>query len=730
MKYIIKVVAPLIFVLFGFNFVSALTTGLPACNQTFSESNGSLVKRSCDNGPVEYYANGVKITETEYTAKLAELNKQGVICTKNYDGNALTYDDPTTVDPNPSVFLRVVCVKDQYGAYYINNEKVTYGVFFDAYLKKVSQAFSKSSETVVQNKEAFSFMITRQECLKALSTFEQVKEKSLGTYVKFCSDPNSLTMSHGYSFYPQKSGVKVMYTKYDQNGLNTISDPSLADPVEEKKIFIAKSNENVSLSSCGLNLITSNNKLGNSNADVKNIQIVLKQAEYLKATPNGYYGNATKLAVRNFQKSIDSNGDYSSRYTLGVVNPWTAKKLNDLCKKIESQTTGQSNPSSPTSASIAKPISSICTMEARMCADGSVMPRDSNCAWREDKCPQASNSSKNTLPVITSFTSKVIDSSVTGKASISWSTSQSADVAIDLICSSDYVVIVADNGNKVSCGGRNGLGIWRGHINGTIGFSFSGNTSPATVQFVITVLDKNGQYTNQKQTTSITFPAQGNVQGNIIPSSGSVQFGPVITSMSEFTVDGLGNIIGTGFDPMSNAVTMNGITKQLTTSAKGDVIPFYAKDFNLVEGAGYVVKISTGSFTSNSYGFTFPCRAGTISTAWSGVALCTPIGSLLFSPTSYSATYTQGDTLPSTSASDASLYSNTKFFQNGTIKNTSNADITYSISVLNQPLWLNSSYSKERMTLKSGQEIGLSAYLDPATVANTPGVKNKYSYFR
>jgi hypothetical protein len=31
-----------------------------------------------------------------------------------------------------------------------------------------------------------------------------------------------------------------------------------------------------------------------------------------------------------------------------------------------------------------------CTMEYRACADGSAMPRDSNCKWREDKCSTVS----------------------------------------------------------------------------------------------------------------------------------------------------------------------------------------------------------------------------------------------------------------------------------------------------------------------------------------------------
>jgi hypothetical protein len=73
--------------------------------------------------------------------------------------------------------------------------------------------------------------------------------------------------------------------------------------------------------------------------------------------------------------------------------------------------------------------------------------------------------------------------------------------------------------------------------------------------------------------------------------------------MSEISADGLGNIVGNFFNPNSNKVTINGITKELTTSARGGLIPFYTKDFNLVSGAWYYVQVSSGTQLSNSYRF-------------------------------------------------------------------------------------------------------------------------------
>lgn len=97
--------------------------------------------------------------------------------------------------------------------------------------------------------------------------------------------------------------------------------------------------------------------------EVLRLQTNLSRLGYLNANPNGVFGPATQRAVMNFQFS---NGISPT----GIFGPKTRSVMNSqIC-------------SSP----IITPTPIACTMEARLCPDGSVMPRDPDCTWRSDRC--------------------------------------------------------------------------------------------------------------------------------------------------------------------------------------------------------------------------------------------------------------------------------------------------------------------------------------------------------
>ncbi len=96
-------------------------------------------------------------------------------------------------------------------------------------------------------------------------------------------------------------------------------------------------------------------------------------------------------------------------------------------------------------------------------------------------------------------------------------------------------------------------------------------------------------------------------------------------------------------------------------------------------------------------------------------------GTLSFSKSSFSATYTQGDALPDSITGSTNVYTSTQYLQSLDITNTSNVNVIFKISVPNKPSWLNTSYATDSLTVGPGQIMGLGAYLDPTTVANTPG---------
>ena len=69
--------------------------------------------------------------------------------------------------------------------------------------------------------------------------------------------------------------------------------------------------------------LTNNLSRGKSSTDVKSLQTFLISTEYLKATPNGYFGPATQSAVRQYQKD-------NAIKTTGAVGPLTGLSVQKI----------------------------------------------------------------------------------------------------------------------------------------------------------------------------------------------------------------------------------------------------------------------------------------------------------------------------------------------------------------------------------------------------------------
>lgn len=115
----------------------------------------------------------------------------------------------------------------------------------------------------------------------------------------------------------------------------------------------------------------------NTNNEVTALQEFLQDSDLLETDPTGYFGVATQRAVKVFQKQ---NGLLAS----GFVGEFTRKAIKEK----------SCNQSTVTPVVKKETEVYACTMEYRSCADGSPMPREANCTWREDKCPSQVKSTK------------------------------------------------------------------------------------------------------------------------------------------------------------------------------------------------------------------------------------------------------------------------------------------------------------------------------------------------
>ena len=122
-------------------------------------------------------------------------------------------------------------------------------------------------------------------------------------------------------------------------------------------------------------------KDSNTNNEVTLLQEFLQDSDLLDSDPTGYFGAATQKAVRVFQKQ-------SGLLASGFVGAYTRKAIKDKSCN-QTNTTPEAKKIIETNVPVSRKDTKIyaCTMEHRACGDGSAMPREDNCTWREDKCP-------------------------------------------------------------------------------------------------------------------------------------------------------------------------------------------------------------------------------------------------------------------------------------------------------------------------------------------------------
>ncbi|MDE2188235.1 MAG: hypothetical protein KGJ35_00695 [Patescibacteria group bacterium] len=109
-----------------------------------------------------------------------------------------------------------------------------------------------------------------------------------------------------------------------------------------------------------------------------------------------------------------------------------------------------------------------------------------------------------TTPTITLFGTKS-PNPTNGSVNMSWQASSATDANLTMTCTPGTVSFTTDKGNAPSCD-KGGVWTWSGSTGDSITVTPSGNTSPVTVPFTLT-LTQNGMSTGQSQTVYVTFPA-------------------------------------------------------------------------------------------------------------------------------------------------------------------------------------------------------------------------------
>lgn len=219
--------------------------------------------------------------------------------------------------------------------------------------------------------------------------------------------------------------------------------------------------------------------------------------------------------------------------------------------------------------------------------------------------------------------------------------------------------------------------------------------------------------------------------GQIAAPDGQITLADSLAYLKRATAESLPAALDLKINNSDGPVTLSGAQSvALSWSATGVTnCHIYVARTNLIEGT--VNLTGTQSVTvdpATSPYVVLSCNklsgAETSDYVYVNAAATTPApatGSLSFSKTSFSATYVQGTALPSTLTGSPNLYTNTSYYQTTTYTNTSGVTVNYTISVQNKPAWLNTSYATEQLSVAAGQTANLAAYLDPATVATTPG---------
>lgn len=154
-----------------------------------------------------------------------------------------------------------------------------------------------------------------------------------------------------------------------------------------------------------------------TNGEVSMLQDFLVASSLLKSTVTGYFGLGTFAAVKQYQRSVGISGT-------GYVGPLTKAKIYEQsCSGSYSSATASGKgvlaapgiQTSPANGQVPPPLANrppntlpgfasttirMCTMEARLCPDGTMMPRDPmTCAWLDTQCGKLPKPSPTTVGV-------------------------------------------------------------------------------------------------------------------------------------------------------------------------------------------------------------------------------------------------------------------------------------------------------------------------------------------
>lgn len=191
-----------------------------------------------------------------------------------------------------------------------------------------------------------------------------------------------------------------------QNSIQVTASPTSVAPISQ-----ATGDVDTATTSTCLTLTSDNlrfkSKDATTNGEVSDLQDFLVAASVLKTQVTGFFGLSTFSAVKQFQKMSGLN-------PTGYVGPITKAKIKEVScsgvqlsngdqgmgnKKGDTQNKNQSPEHTkkdemnepghdmPIRMSSSTRPMGMCTMEARMCPDGTMMPRNpNNCEWLTFKC--------------------------------------------------------------------------------------------------------------------------------------------------------------------------------------------------------------------------------------------------------------------------------------------------------------------------------------------------------
>jgi peptidoglycan hydrolase-like protein with peptidoglycan-binding domain len=350
--------------------------------------------------------------------------------------------------------------------------------------------------------------------------------------------------------------------------------------------------------------------------DVTTLQTYLSQANYLDTDPTGYFGNATKKAVKVFQSA---NGIAPQ----GNVGPYTRAKIKEVsCNGDVAQ-----QPSSPIPSTPNNPV--MCTMEMVQCPDGSYSGRSGpNC---QTNCPKlVTTTTSPTVEFLSAPTLKLQydslgkESFLEGKVIIKITAgSQPINIGYNVVngqvaqilqFNNEQGVISANSMRFTAVG--NPACVWSNtagclipsgssmtfNVTNTVKASelFAGNYSMKPAGFTYYDANTIGQIVQPQDFKGISTSNSVTIMGETSPYISNV--------ICDSTPNINCGISGSRFGPVSNTVTIGGITKEIKSTSyswtSSTYIGFQMTEFGITQPGTYSAQVTTKEGASNTFGFT------------------------------------------------------------------------------------------------------------------------------